>query len=135
MIDYDGIDYACNQMHDKYEKMLIQTLLDAMDDGEITRCRIAYEWEICESCRGDGYHSKHLGVISHEQWNEWSDQDQDFYMSGGYDKKCDRCDGSGKIKVLDTESLPEDVQEYIDSYYKDVAEDIAIRRSEMYMGC
>ena len=134
MIDYDGIDYACNQMHDKYEKMLVQTLIDAMNDGEITRCPITYEWEICESCRGNGSHSKHLGVISSESWNEWSDEDQYFYMSGGYDKTCDLCDGSGKVKELDIENLPDDVQKFIEQYYQDAANDIAIRRSEMYMG-
>lgn len=135
MIDYDGIDYACSQMHDRYDKMLVQTLFEAMDDGEITKCRIVYEWEICDSCRGNGHHSRHLGVISYEQWNEWSNEDQDFYMRGGYDKNCDRCDGSGKIKEIDMESLPEDVQKFIEEYYKEASESIAIRRSEMYMGC
>lgn len=134
MIDYDGISYACEKMQDYYDKMLVRNILEAMNDGEITKCKIPYDWVICESCRGNGSHSKHLGVISSENWNEWSDEDQNFYMSGGYDKTCDLCDGSGKIKELDVESLPEDVQEFIEQYYKDVNEDIAIRRSEMYMG-
>lgn len=134
MIDYDGIGYACEQMHDKYEKMLMEALLDAMADGEITKCKIIYEWEICDSCRGNGSSSRHLGVISIESWNEWNDEDQDFYLGGGYDKICDRCDGSGKIRNLDNERLPEDVQAFIEEYYKDASDSIAIRRSEMYMG-
>lgn len=134
MIDYDGISYACERMQDFYDKMLVKTMIEAMDDGEITKCKITYEWVICDSCRGNGSHSKHLGVISSESWNEWSDEDQYFYMSGGYDKTCHLCDGSGKIKELNVESLPDDVQKFIEQYYQDAANDIAIRRSEMYMG-
>lgn len=135
MIDYDGINYACDQMNDKYEKMLLEVVKEAMTFGEITKCDINYEWEICDSCRGDGHHSKHLGVITYDEWNEWSDEDQDFYMGGGYDKTCDRCDGSGKVKEIDMENLPDDVKEFIEEYYREVQENIAIRRSEMYMGC
>jgi hypothetical protein len=133
-IDYDGINYWASQMWDKAEKGMISALISAMNDGEIPKCDLKYEWEICESCRGNGSHSKHLGVISHEDLNDWDEEDFHRYRSGVYDQTCDRCNGSGKVRELDTESLPEEVVKYIDDYFSGWSEEIAIRRSEMSMG-
>ena len=51
-------------------------------------------WEICCNCDGNGSHAKHLGIIDTE---EWSDEELDAYMNGGYDTACEVCDGTGKV--------------------------------------
>lgn len=133
-VDYDAINHWVDQYADRSEKEMIDYVIQAMKDGEITKCSINYEWVICDSCRGNGSHSNHLGVISHEVLSEWDDDDFHHYSSGLYDQACDRCEGTGKYKEIDLESLPDDVQEYIKQYFEAVNDDIAIRRSEMMMG-
>jgi hypothetical protein len=133
-IDYDGINSWASQEWDKAEKRMISAVIEAMNDGEIQKCSLNYEWVICDSCRGNGSHSKHLGVISHEDLIEWDEEDFYNYRSGVYDQICDRCNGSGKVKELNMDVLPQEVVDYIESYYKMISEDIAIRRSEMMMG-
>lgn len=51
-------------------------------------------WEICCNCGGEGAHSKALGVINTE---EWSSDELDDYMAGGYDQICEVCKGTGKV--------------------------------------
>ena len=52
-------------------------------------------WMICPTCRGDGSHSQHLGEVRRD---DWSDEEFDDYMAGGYDRTCESCDGSGKVR-------------------------------------
>lgn len=55
------------------------------------------KWEICRNCEGDGKHSRHLGVITGSDRDDWSDEEFDDYMGGGYDTQCSVCAGSGKV--------------------------------------
>lgn len=53
------------------------------------------KWIICPECEGDGTTAKHLGVISRE---EWEPEEFEDYMAGRYDRVCNCCKGSGKIR-------------------------------------
>tara|TARA_R100000781_G_scaffold96640_1_gene60623 strand:- start:573 stop:950 length:378 start_codon:yes stop_codon:yes gene_type:complete len=56
----------------------------------------------CFECNGNGRTTSHIepdggGFTS----NEWSEMDDDFrenYFAGNYDKKCNTCNGTGKIE-------------------------------------
>lgn len=63
------------------------------DDGMPRR------WAICDECCGEGKSSAHLGCFSMEDLQE----DPDFcsdYFSGRYDRACQACHGTGKVKEI-----------------------------------
>ena len=55
------------------------------------------KWEICCNCDGNGKHSKHLGVITSSDRDDWDDEEFDDYMNGAYDTPCSVCRGTGKV--------------------------------------
>lgn len=59
------------------------------------------KWAICPACNGDGTSSAHLGAITGDEWNgpDWDDDSREMYLSGGYDKPCTKCDGTGKVDL------------------------------------
>lgn len=59
-------------------------------------------WMICPTCSGDGKHSRSLGVVNP---NDFSPDEWDDYMRGGYDSTCGTCNGEGKVR--DNEELRE----------------------------
>lgn len=130
-IDYDGINSFIDEQANRCEAGLISDLSDAMRDGSITRVSIQLCWEICDVCHGDGGHSNRLGVIN---LNEWSDDEIDGYFNGRYDVTCERCNGSGKVRVIDESVLPDDVASFINEYRNSYFEDLCERRSEMMYG-
>lgn len=135
-IDYDGINFEISEMQNLQEKQMIKRLLEAMRDGEVEKCNIYHAWEICDQCDGEGKHSKHLGVISAETlYDDWDDEIRDSYFSGGYDRSCTACSGSGKIKVIDEDSLNESAQQWIKEYRTSMYEYLMERKSEMMFGC
>lgn len=57
------------------------------------------KWIICPTCSGDGAHSRALGAITEEdRERDWSHDEWEDYMNGGYDTTCDTCSGSGKLR-------------------------------------
>lgn len=59
------------------------------------------KWVICNHCRGEGKSSAYLGAFSGTQMR---DEDPDFeadYFAGHYDRTCEECNGTGKIKEID----------------------------------
>lgn len=59
------------------------------------------KWVICGVCDGNGAHSRHLGAFTQDEMNELGDDFRKEYMAGNYDKKCERCSGTGKLHVVD----------------------------------
>lgn len=56
---------------------------------------------ICGKCNGKGSHSLRFGAFSGERLAE-AREDQEFwesYTSGQLDDSCDRCEGTGRVKV------------------------------------
>lgn len=76
---------------------MIITLYDEELDDEVD-CEIPAKWIICDNCDGNGSHSKHLGAITQEDIDrDWSPDEFDDYLAGGYDMQCEVCKGSGKV--------------------------------------
>ncbi len=91
-------------------------------------------WEICGECHGDGTHV-------HNDLRSWSESDiaadpDDFHdmMAGKYDVKCQECNGSGKVRAPDINSLPESMQERIHAHWKEEAYHAAEVAAERRMG-
>lgn len=69
-----------------------------------TETPVPTKWEICRTCRGAGRSSAYLGAFTADQMAE----DPDFaadYAAGEYDRTCDRCGGSGKVKTVDRRAM------------------------------
>jgi len=83
------------------------------------------EWAICSRCRGNGTSTAYLGDVT-----EWLREDPDAaedYFGGMYDKPCDECSGTGKVRTLPAESP---VAHEWAEWQRDEAEDRATRRAE-----
>ena len=56
-------------------------------------------WIICPECEGEGKSSAYLGAYTAEEFAESFDADEaEEYFAGNYDRQCDCCGGTGKIK-------------------------------------
>lgn len=78
-----------------------------LEDG--TEVTLPTSWAICSHCRGNGTSSLYLGAITQsdrEPGGNWEDPDEFAdYMEGKYDRACDTCSGSGKVRVVDIKRL------------------------------
>jgi DnaJ-class molecular chaperone len=63
------------------------------------------KWHICPICEGEGSHSHHLGALTSSDLEDWSQEDLDCLMNGGYDRTCATCEGSGKVREDQLESV------------------------------
>lgn len=75
------------------------------DEEDEHEGKVLPPWIICPDCEGEG---KHV----HEDLSVWTASDReenpdgfDDMMRGHYDVKCERCQGSGKVREGETVSL------------------------------
>jgi len=102
------------------------------DDGER---ELPFMWAICDDCSGHGKSSAYLGAFSGRRLEE-AQADTEFwedYLAGVYDRPCEGCKGSGKVKIVDESRLsPEDLAAWRAQVADDAA-DAAERRAEWLM--
>jgi DnaJ-class molecular chaperone len=67
------------------------------DEGEFHP--LPFKWAICPSCGGHGKSSAYLGAFTGEQMRDDPEFAED-YMAGHYDRTCEECGGSGKVKEI-----------------------------------
>lgn len=63
------------------------------------------KWVICSDCRGNGASSAYLGAFTRDQMDEEGREFLEDYVAGRYDRTCDHCGGSGKVKVADYDRM------------------------------
>jgi hypothetical protein len=81
-----------------------------LEDG--TAKELASKWEVCPCCSGDGKSSAHLGAITGDQMRDEPDF-AEAYKTGEYDRRCDDCGGSGKVRAPDYRAMrPDDARAY-----------------------
>lgn len=69
--------------------------------GALSGAREQRRWAICPTCEGHGSHSHHMGCLSGEALEELTGDDEyaDRYFGGFYDKPCEHCHGTGKVRA------------------------------------
>lgn len=94
---------------------------------------------VCGTCDGKGSHvnpSIDAHGITGEEWErDWSPEERESYMSGGYDVACNECGGKRVVPELDRERTPEWVVKALDDKAQADAEDAWERAAERRMGC
>lgn len=69
------------------------------------------KWAICPCCHGEG--NLHPTYTMEEFMEANSEEEREDYLAGAYDRRCDDCGGTGKIKIIDEDRcLPADLEEY-----------------------
>ena len=89
-------------------------------------------WAICGECHGDGATSAYLGAIDHDDWDE---DELRAYLNGAYDRSCDACRGSGKVKTINYDQLTPDQRVDVEDQDAQVANCHAEMAAEQRMGC
>ena len=84
---------------------------------EIDGLEIPAQWAICHECRGNGQHAHAIdgdGITS-DEWDQWEPDEQEAYMSGHYDRRCEVCNGSGKVAEPILEQCNEEQREAVEA--------------------
>ena len=98
------------------------------DDG--SEIELPFKWEICSHCEGEGMSSAYLGAYTREDMDEAGPEFMAEYMAGAYDKPCDCCGGSGKVKIADRSKMTKAQRTEYDAQLKAIAEVDAEERHE-----
>lgn len=93
------------------------------------------KWVICDDCHGNGKTDCFRDGITGSEFAELGEDFADEYRQGMYDRACETCHGSGKVLEPDEERCTPEQWEEVVGWYRDAAEDAAIRRAEMAAGC
>lgn len=105
------------------------------DDSPDEPTRLPYRFEICSCCDGHGRSSAYLGAFTRDDLDQEGPEFIETYMSGGYDRACEPCDGTGKVQVADYARMtPDQVKAWEAQCEDDDAID-AEREAERRMGC
>jgi hypothetical protein len=99
--------------------------------GERRERRVSFpaEWVICDECRGEGKSSAYLGAYTMDEMDEAGPEFEEDYFAGRYDRTCECCKGSGKLKVIDYDRVRGRLQEaYLRAYQEQEREERAYQR-------
>lgn len=105
-------------------------------DDEGVETLLPTKWEICDNCRGNGTHVN-PAIDGNGLSRDDPDLDEDFwdgYWTGRYDIKCDNCQGSGKVQVVDRERVTPEQLTQLEEAYRDRADYEAECAAERRMG-
>lgn len=101
------------------------------EEGDIHDITLPCKWEVCTTCRGRGSHvNPSIDSEGITDWSDWSFEDRETYMSGGYDVQCYECKGRTTSPIVDSEACYSDesrlnlqrYQEMVRSFYESARE-------------
>lgn len=84
------------------ERRMVAFLRVCDEEGNEIEVEIPVEFEVCGTCEGKGRHvnpSIDANGITEDEWGQWSYDEQETYLSGGYDVECYECDGKRVVPV------------------------------------
>ena len=94
---------------------------------------VPIKFEVCQTCNGKGSHvnpSIDSNGISSEEWdNDWSFEEQEMYMNGGYDVTCYECNGKRVVPEIDEDITSHSI---LARYYKYTDEIHQMAREEIH---
>lgn len=102
------------------------------------------KWVICGACNGDGHvcHPAFENGITHSEMAEWHDDEIRHYFAGEYDVNCEKCNATGKVKILDPSRMTFAQKRQAVLIRKEEREEAMLRRemdadvrAERAMGC
>lgn len=134
-IDYDALSERLASDLAQNKSREVKYLLEAIRDGEIAPTPIECVWEICDYCNGDGGHSRRFGAYTMDEFEEFDDDFREGYLSGRFDERCEACDGSGKVRVIDEEQLTDEAREWLEFERESSWETASMHYHEMRAGC
>jgi RecJ-like exonuclease len=102
-------------------------------DDEGLEIELPTRWEICDMCRGEGKESAYLGAFTSEDFAEDYEFFED-YMAGRYDRTCEACRGTGKVKVVDEDRCEQRLLEMYWEQERAIAECDQMSYLERMMG-
>ena len=111
------------------------TLEVEQPDGSYREVTVPTKWEICDGCQGEGQSSAYLGAFTASEWAEEDQEFQEDYFAGRYDRACEDCKGSGKVKVIDDERCDPVAREAFYAQEQADADMAAERAAERRFGC
>jgi len=120
------IEISCDEDCDEYFKEnLSKEAFELMDEeGCIT---LPMKFEVCPLCGGTGKHvnpSIDAHGISAEEWDrDWSYEDREMYMNGGYDVVCYECGGRNVVPAIDEDHLSKPQKEWLEEIEKQQREE------------
>lgn len=94
-------DWTDKQCFEAVQKAFAKWLNDLGGDAKV-QCESKFE--VCPTCNGRGTHTNpsiDCGGITASEWAEWDPEEQDYYMSGGYDVTCSHCNGKRVIQTFE----------------------------------
>jgi hypothetical protein len=96
------------------------------------------QFVVCFVCYGKGNHvnpsvDSH-GITGEEFENEWSWEERELYMNGGYNVTCYLCNGKRVVPELN-ENVPECIKKMFHEYEQEEASYQRVCRYERMMGC
>lgn len=103
------------------------------EDGEPVF--LPFNYEICPCCNGHGKSSAYLGAYTRSEMDEQGSDFLEAYMAGEYDRRCNECDGDGKVKVADTSRMTPEQVKQLEEDDRFEAEYQAECEAERRMGC
>jgi hypothetical protein len=95
------------------------------------------KWAICPTCRGNGTSTAYLGAYTQADREEMGDEWYEFMddvRAGIYDRGCDACAGSGKVREVDEAASHPETVRWWHEYMRDAYEAARIEAQERRMG-
>src|SRR5947209_9969541 len=76
------------------------------EDADGVEHMLPSKFEVCGTCEGRGSHvNRNIDGhgITESEWNgpDWSEEEKDTYLSGGYDVTCEECHGARVVEAVD----------------------------------
>ena len=106
--------------------------------SEETGFKAVTKYEVCFRCRGEGSHVNPAidgHGVSAQEWNDWGEESQDMYLSGGYDIPCEVCNGLRVTMDMDLDAMTREQNESWNDYLNELIHAEEERAQEIRMGC